>query len=477
MEGLTGKERGSWQPTIRRASTGLRSRRSGADIGSSMAPWALLMRRAQPPAKGKWALPGGFVDLDESLDAAARRILHEKARIASAFLEQLYTFGAVDRDPRTRIITVAYYALLPAARFEKALKASRDLALAKIVTSWKGEAGGRAEAHGADGERHSLAFDHADILGLAVEAPARQAPTTARSASSCRRHSSRCASSGRTGRSSACVSASRRFRRRSTRGAGGDGASPARRDVSPAELFRFHGRNMDSVEKETCRLTSRDTASCGTCAPTPAFISCAFCNGPADRTGDAVSRLVQFHRASIAELPMDDRDMVLFFRESFEGLPGRHGAGQSHVARRRPNVLGTRSTSASISRAAATHKPVSRSEALLTGMSQQLATHYFAQAAVHDLLNAGISCCASGWEQGLCGVAAPRRMRSRSLAIRLAAIAPTSELRRACRRRPSGRAAAEADQAIFERRRSRSRRSAPSPRRAAQQDQARPTRA
>jgi 8-oxo-dGTP diphosphatase len=130
---------------------------------------ALLMRRAQPPATGKWALPGGFVHLDESLDAAARRILHEKARIASAFLEQLYTFGAVDRDPRTRIITVAYYALLPAARFEKALKASRDLALGKIVTSWKGETGGRAEAYGADGGRLGLAFDHADILGLAVK--------------------------------------------------------------------------------------------------------------------------------------------------------------------------------------------------------------------------------------------------------------------------------------------------------------------
>jgi 8-oxo-dGTP diphosphatase len=130
---------------------------------------ALLMRRAQPPAEGRWALPGGFVRMDESLDAAARRILHEKAHIASAFLEQLYTFGAVDRDPRTRVITVAYYALLPAARFEKALKEAHELALARIVTAWKGEAGGRAEAHGADGERLALAFDHADILGLAVK--------------------------------------------------------------------------------------------------------------------------------------------------------------------------------------------------------------------------------------------------------------------------------------------------------------------
>jgi 8-oxo-dGTP diphosphatase len=129
----------------------------------------LLMRRTQPPAEGKWALPGGFVRIDESLDEAARRVLHEKAQIASAFLEQLYTFGAVARDPRMRIITVAYYALLPAARFAKALEQSDELALAKLVTAWKGETGGRAEALAADGARLALAFDHADILGLAVK--------------------------------------------------------------------------------------------------------------------------------------------------------------------------------------------------------------------------------------------------------------------------------------------------------------------
>jgi 8-oxo-dGTP diphosphatase len=107
--------------------------------------------------------------MDESLDAAARRVLHDKAHVASAFLEQLYTFGAVGRDPRTRIITVAYYTLLPAVRFAKALEDAPELALAKIATAWKGETGGRAEAHAADGERLSLAFDHADILGLAVK--------------------------------------------------------------------------------------------------------------------------------------------------------------------------------------------------------------------------------------------------------------------------------------------------------------------
>jgi len=129
----------------------------------------LLMRRTQPPAEGRWALPGGFVRIDESLDEAARRVLHEKARVTTAFLEQLYTFGAVARDPRMRIITVAYYALLPAARFAKALEQSDELALAKLVTAWKGETGGRAEALSADGARLAVAFDHADILGLAVK--------------------------------------------------------------------------------------------------------------------------------------------------------------------------------------------------------------------------------------------------------------------------------------------------------------------
>ena len=71
-----------------------------------------LIERKEPPYAGSFALPGGFVRLDESLDAAARRVLAEKAGLAEVYLEQLYTFGEVDRDPRTRVITVAYYALI-----------------------------------------------------------------------------------------------------------------------------------------------------------------------------------------------------------------------------------------------------------------------------------------------------------------------------------------------------------------------------
>jgi len=130
---------------------------------------AVLMLREAQPAKGRWGLPGGFVGIKESLDDAARRILQEKVNITSAYLEQLYTFGAVNRDPRTRIITVAYFALLPPGRFEKVLNGSGALSLARIATNWKGDAGGSATAYASNGDKLSLAFDHAEILGLSVK--------------------------------------------------------------------------------------------------------------------------------------------------------------------------------------------------------------------------------------------------------------------------------------------------------------------
>lgn len=120
------------------------------------APAALLVRRDTHPAKGLWALPGGFVGIDEALDDAARRVLADKAHMEGAYVEQLFTFGGVDRDPRMRVISVAYFALLPAERF-----ATRSgLTLAKV------EADG--SAIGAEGPL-PLAFDHADILATAVQ--------------------------------------------------------------------------------------------------------------------------------------------------------------------------------------------------------------------------------------------------------------------------------------------------------------------
>lgn len=118
------------------------------------APAVLLHRRSEPPFAGAWALPGGFVGVSESLDDAARRILRDKARIEDAYLEQLYTFGAVDRDPRMRIVSIAYFALLPAERFV----AATGLALA-------GMASGEPRI---DDDAVPLAFDHGAMLDLAM---------------------------------------------------------------------------------------------------------------------------------------------------------------------------------------------------------------------------------------------------------------------------------------------------------------------
>ena len=110
----------------------------------------LLIKRAMPPHQGEWALPGGFVDLDESLEKAARRELEEETGVSGVYLEQLYTFGQPDRDPRERVITVAYYALIPTDTVE--IRAATD---AEGV-SWFG-------MH----ELPDLAFDHQEILAMA----------------------------------------------------------------------------------------------------------------------------------------------------------------------------------------------------------------------------------------------------------------------------------------------------------------------
>src|SRR5256714_11111221 len=107
----------------------------------------LLIERALEPFKGKWALPGGFVRVDETLDEAARRELQEETGLRNVFLEQLYTFGAVDRDPRERVVSVAYYALVKLADFST--KAATDAADARWVPISKGP---------------RLAFGHADLF-------------------------------------------------------------------------------------------------------------------------------------------------------------------------------------------------------------------------------------------------------------------------------------------------------------------------
>src|ERR671924_2065672 len=74
----------------------------------------LLVQRKHWPHEGRWALPGGFINIDESLEQAARRELEEETGVRDIYLEQLYTFGDPQRDPRTRVISVAYIALVRA---------------------------------------------------------------------------------------------------------------------------------------------------------------------------------------------------------------------------------------------------------------------------------------------------------------------------------------------------------------------------
>ena len=111
----------------------------------------LLVRRQRPPYRGAWALPGGIVGPEESIDTAALRELQEETNIGSIYLEQLYTFGEVGRDPRGRVVTVAYYALVNWQQFQ--VKARR-------VT----------EADWFPVKRPPiLAFDHRRIVDYALE--------------------------------------------------------------------------------------------------------------------------------------------------------------------------------------------------------------------------------------------------------------------------------------------------------------------
>jgi 8-oxo-dGTP diphosphatase len=128
----------------------------------------VLVRRSQHPHKARWALPGTFVRMEEPLEAAAARALRAKAGLAGVFLEQLYTFGDPGRDPRTRVISVAHYALVDAGRFAGVRAGDADIATADLVVPWEAETGGPVEAH-RDGRPLPLAFDHDEILGMAVK--------------------------------------------------------------------------------------------------------------------------------------------------------------------------------------------------------------------------------------------------------------------------------------------------------------------
>ena len=127
----------------------------------------LVVRREDEPYRGYWALPGGFVGMEESLEKAAERVLNEKTGLSGMYLEQLFTFGDPHRDARTRVISVAYYALVNWGRLES-LDTAENSIMAKIEVPWEGETGGPVDLVGREGLLQ-VAFDHADIVGMAVK--------------------------------------------------------------------------------------------------------------------------------------------------------------------------------------------------------------------------------------------------------------------------------------------------------------------
>ncbi|MBT4376570.1 NUDIX hydrolase [archaeon] len=112
----------------------------------------LLVKRGIEPFKDKWAIPGGFMNVGESLEDAAKRELFEETGVKDVYLEQLYTFGDVGRDPRGRVVTVSYFALVNSEKIK--LKSSADVKEAKWFSVKK---------------LPTLAFDHKKILDYALQ--------------------------------------------------------------------------------------------------------------------------------------------------------------------------------------------------------------------------------------------------------------------------------------------------------------------
>ena len=110
----------------------------------------LLIRRRNPPFEGLWSLPGGVVGSDEDVEANAMRQLEDGTGLSGIYLEQLYTFSAPERDPRERVISVAYYALVPSKRL-------------RLRTDEHGE----GVAWFSLNELPELAFDHAQMVDTA----------------------------------------------------------------------------------------------------------------------------------------------------------------------------------------------------------------------------------------------------------------------------------------------------------------------
>ena len=126
----------------------------------------LLSRRTDPPYAGRWALPGKFVAPDETAEKTAGKLMAKMLPIRDFFLEQLYTFTEVDRDPRGRVISTAYLGIVPPGQLEEIL-AERNTSFHRFEVS----EGNSLTLTGEDGETVSgsdLAFDHGRIIETGV---------------------------------------------------------------------------------------------------------------------------------------------------------------------------------------------------------------------------------------------------------------------------------------------------------------------
>ncbi len=111
----------------------------------------LLVKRKADLKKGEWALPGGFIKLEESLEESAKRILEQKSGVKDVYLEQLYTFGDPFRDTRGRVITVSYFALIDSSKIK--LQPTEEVAGAQWFSVYN---------------HPPLAFDHKKVLDYAL---------------------------------------------------------------------------------------------------------------------------------------------------------------------------------------------------------------------------------------------------------------------------------------------------------------------
>ena len=129
----------------------------------------LLIKRGGHPFLGKWAIPGGFVNIDESIDVAAARELKEETGLTDIYLEQLYTFGEVDRDPRMRVISVTYLALVPKSSLH--IVAGDDATEAELfeIDQQKDGITLCTDQGKKSLKETELAFDHAKLIRTGLE--------------------------------------------------------------------------------------------------------------------------------------------------------------------------------------------------------------------------------------------------------------------------------------------------------------------